>query len=86
MIRTHIWLATFILSLSFSFVATGAENPNVILFMADDMGMGDMGAYQDITGNSDDDQVATSGMQRFAWQIIAPTGHCAEGFSKPAVS
>ncbi|NNE93514.1 MAG: arylsulfatase [Verrucomicrobiales bacterium] len=47
--------------------ARGAEPPpNVILFMADDMGMGDTSAYQDITGNADDVQIATPGMEKLA--------------------
>ncbi len=40
--------------------------PNIVLMMADDMGMGDTSAYQDFTGNSDDDQVHTPAMQRLA--------------------
>ncbi len=40
--------------------------PNVILFLADDMGMGDTSAYQDVTGNPDDRQVATPSMERLA--------------------
>ena len=40
--------------------------PNVILFMADDMGMGDTSAYQDITGNPDDLQLQTPNMERLA--------------------
>ena len=43
-----------------------AESPNVILMMADDMGMGDTSAYQDITGNSDDAQLHTPQMDRLA--------------------
>ncbi len=42
------------------------ERPNVILFMADDMGMGDTSAYQDFTGNADEVQVATPQMERLA--------------------
>jgi len=40
--------------------------PNIVLMMADDMGMGDTSAYQDFTGNTDADQVATPNMQRLA--------------------
>ena len=40
--------------------------PNIILMMADDMGMGDTSAYQDFTGNSDADQIHTPNMQRLA--------------------
>ena len=42
------------------------DRPNVILFMADDMGMGDSSAYQFLTKNSDDQQVYTPAMQRLA--------------------
>lgn len=45
-----------------------AENihPNIIVMMADDMGMGDTSAYQDFTGNSDEDQIHTPNMERLA--------------------
>ena len=42
------------------------EKPNVILMMADDMGMGDTSAYQDFTGNADDVQIDTPQMERLA--------------------
>ena len=40
--------------------------PNIVLMMADDMGMGDTSAYQDITGNRDAEQVHTPNMERLA--------------------
>lgn len=43
-----------------------ATRPNIILMMADDMGLGDTSAYQDFTGNSDSDQVHTPNMERLA--------------------
>jgi len=43
-----------------------AESPNVILMMADDMGMGDTSAYQDFTQNSDQAQIHTPQMDRLA--------------------
>jgi len=43
-----------------------SERPNVVLFMADDMGMGDTSAYQFFTKNSDDQQLNTPAMQRLA--------------------
>ncbi|MFP6612432.1 MAG: sulfatase-like hydrolase/transferase, partial [Pirellulales bacterium] len=48
-------------------MAHGAElKPNIILLMADDMGMGDTSAYQDFTGNRDDVQIHTPNMERLA--------------------
>lgn len=43
-----------------------AERPNIVFMLADDMGLGDTSAYQDFTGNSDADQVATPAMERLA--------------------
>ena len=43
-----------------------ADRPNVVLFMADDMGMGDTSAYQFFTKNTDDQQLKTPAMQRLA--------------------
>jgi arylsulfatase A len=45
---------------------TQAAKPNIILMMADDMGMGDTSAYQDFTGNPDDVQLHTPQMERLA--------------------
>ena len=57
----------FLLSLLLPALAHSAEpKPNVILFMADDMGMGDTSAYQDVTGNADDVQLHTPNMERLA--------------------
>ena len=43
-----------------------ADHPNIVLFMADDMGMGDTSAYQFLTKNTDDQQLKTPAMQRLA--------------------
>lgn len=43
-----------------------SDQPNVVLFMADDMGMGDTSAYQFYTKNSDDQQVYTPAMEKLA--------------------
>ncbi|MCA9137319.1 MAG: arylsulfatase [Planctomycetales bacterium] len=43
-----------------------ADRPNIILMMADDMGMGDTSAFQDVTGNGDDVQLHTPHMERLA--------------------
>ncbi len=48
-------------------LSTAADpKPNIILMMADDMGMGDTSAYQDFTGNSDTVQLHTPEMERLA--------------------
>ena len=43
-----------------------SDRPNVVLFMADDMGMGDTSAYQFYTKNSDDQQIHTPAMEKLA--------------------
>ena len=43
-----------------------ALRPNIILMMADDMGLGDTSAYQDFTGNNDAAQVRTPSMDRLS--------------------
>jgi len=45
---------------------TPVDRPNVILMMADDMGMGDTSAYRDVTGNDESEQLATPNMERLA--------------------
>ncbi len=40
--------------------------PNIIFFMADDMGIGDTSAYQDWTGIADDGQIYTPSLERLA--------------------
>lgn len=40
--------------------------PNIVLMLADDMGMGDTSAYQDITGNTDREQIDTPNLERLA--------------------
>ena len=56
--------------------------PNVIVMMADDMGMGDTSAYQDITGNADEMQIHTPSMDRLARMGVrftdahTPTSRC----------
>ena len=46
--------------------AADVVKPNVILMMADDMGMGDTSAFQDYTGNADEVQVDTPSMEKLA--------------------
>ena len=60
MTRFLISLCLGVLSLS------AAEKPNIIFFMADDMGMGDTSAYQDFTGNAAAVQLHTPQMERLA--------------------
>lgn len=56
--------------------------PNVILFMADDMGAGDTSAYQDWSGNPDSAQLHTPAMDRLARMGVrftdahAPSSRC----------
>jgi arylsulfatase A len=69
--QSHLLMKT--LSIAILLVVTGelaapAEDahPNIIVMLADDMGMGDTSAYQDFTGNSDEDQIHTPSMERLA--------------------
>lgn len=62
----HYLLLSSWLTAIFTLQSIAAERPNVILMMADDMGMGDTSAYQDFTGNPDDVQLATPNMERLA--------------------
>ncbi|MCH1441711.1 MAG: sulfatase-like hydrolase/transferase, partial [Rubripirellula sp.] len=70
MCKTESSLAIVLLSALFaavcSLTAQAKERPNVILMMADDMGMGDTSAYQDFTGNHDSQQILTPNMDRLA--------------------
>ena len=56
--------------------------PNVIIMMADDMGLGDTSAYQDWTGNPDSLQVKTPSMTQLAKRGIrftdahSPSSRC----------
>jgi arylsulfatase A-like enzyme len=42
------------------------SHPNIVFFLADDMGIGDTSAYQDWTGNADAVQLHTPGIDRLA--------------------
>jgi arylsulfatase A len=59
------WMVA-LLFCSLVLAAPAADRPNIILMMADDMGMGDTSAYQDFTGNDDDVQLRTPAMERLA--------------------
>lgn len=43
-----------------------ASAPNVVIVLADDMGLGDTSAYQDVAQNADGDQVATPRLEELA--------------------
>ena len=59
-------MSRIIMLLAIALIHSEAANPNIILMMADDMGMGDTSAYQDFTGNSDKVQLHTPAMERLA--------------------
>ncbi|NND96563.1 MAG: sulfatase-like hydrolase/transferase, partial [Pirellulaceae bacterium] len=63
-------------------ISAQAPPPNIVLMMADDMGMGDTSAYHDITGNVDAWQIDTPNMERLARMGVrftdahTPTSRC----------
>ncbi len=60
-------ISACVLALGLGLSVRGANlSPNIVLMMADDMGMGDTSAYQDLTGNPDEKQIATPQMDRLA--------------------
>ena len=63
MIRVSV---VFVLVFFNIFMGYSAPKPNIILMVADDMGLGDTSAYQSFTGNSDKDQIHTPNMERLA--------------------
>tara|TARA_R110002049_G_scaffold4601_5_gene32241 strand:- start:337109 stop:339250 length:2142 start_codon:yes stop_codon:yes gene_type:complete len=62
----HRIAATSVFVILLCVCANASEHPNVIFMMADDMGMGDTSAFQDFTGNHDEDQIHTPNMERLA--------------------
>ena len=53
-----------------------SNRPNVVLMMADDMGIGDTSAYQFFPGNEDGEQLYTPQMERLAnMGILFTDGH-----------
>ncbi|MDG2167427.1 MAG: arylsulfatase [Opitutales bacterium] len=57
---------TLSVALCFQGFSADTPPPNIIVMMADDMGVGDTSAYQDWTKNADADQVKTPSMDRLA--------------------
>ena len=74
--------AAVLLFAPIAFHVQADDHPNIILMMADDMGMGDTSAYQDVTGNSDQLQISTPNMDRLARMGVrftdahTPTSRC----------
>ena len=68
-LRAFVLLLSCLGYLAYPIAFVSAEQlptPNIIFFMADDMGLGDTSAYQDFTGNANDVQVSTPSMERLA--------------------
>lgn len=74
--------ATWICWLQVDKMLVAETPPNIIVMMADDMGMGDTSAYQDVTGNADAAQLRTPNMDRLARMGVrftdahAPSSRC----------
>jgi arylsulfatase A-like enzyme len=67
MMNTRIKLVLILVIIGLDSLAqSGRPKPNIILFIADDMGIGDMSAYQDFTGIPDDVQMHTPVMDELA--------------------
>jgi len=77
--RNHPWWRLLLVSLVFTFWACIQSEsfaqtviqqphvkPNIIVFLADDMGAGDSSAYQDWAGNSDAQQLHTPAMEELS--------------------
>ena len=47
-------------------IAVSEPPPNIVIFLADDMGIGDTSAYQDWCGNPDNAQLHTPAMEKLA--------------------
>ena len=65
-VRWFVLLLVSVIAFDLQAEAPPLNRPNIIFMMADDMGMGDTSAYQDFTGNSDEDQIHTPNMDRLA--------------------
>ena len=59
-------ILTIFVFLPVALLAQFMDRPNVVIFMADDMGLGDSSAYQFYTKNSDAQQLHTPAMQKLA--------------------
>ncbi|MEM1166186.1 MAG: sulfatase-like hydrolase/transferase [Planctomycetota bacterium] len=59
--------------------------PNIVIFLADDMGLGDCAAYQDLTGNADQHQIRGPHVQLLADHGIRMTdAHSSSGVCTPS--
>ena len=59
--------------------------PNIIIFLADDMGMGDSSAFQEFTKNKNNEQIYTPAMDRLAKSGVRFTdGHSAAAVCHPS--
>lgn len=78
-------LYTLLTAIAFMGAVRAADSrPNIILFLADDMGQGDTSAYQDFTGNRDASQVHTPAMERLAKSGLRFTdGHSPAAYCNP---
>ena len=75
-------ISVLIPCLCFAESSRAEEPPNIIIFLADDMGLGDTSAYQDWTKNPDSLQLSTPAMERLAKQGVrftdahSPSSRC----------
>ncbi len=82
LMRKFLLFSIASLLLPMSSATADTPPPNVILFMADDMGAGDTSAYQDWSGNPDSAQLHTPAMDRLARMGVkftdahAPSSRC----------
>lgn len=62
----RLLLPIIVLAATVGISASRAQSPNIVLFLADDMGMGDTSVYRDWTGSSPKVQLHTPNMERLA--------------------
>lgn len=64
--RPNKWFALGAALAPAAMTVAATNVPNIVFFLADDMGLGDSSAYQDLTGNADNKQTYTPNMVRLA--------------------